>query len=1177
VEDARSARVGPRRGESPADFDWAGLVRYYAAAAASESASETGFRFHREGEGSRFIFYSGADPLFGVRGGGGPEQLAPLGLGQPGYSEPNELNRLLYRTARLGAEKLFYGYPLVITDATEILPVLFATWPVVAGDVQVNPALLPADPDRRRMIWRKLKALQRDLAEGSEPAPGKAQAFGAALKQLVEALGLRPAESLLPGNPSDLNLANLSHAASTYAAAPVSPVSSAASVSSPSPASPGVYNRSILFRGKSPRLPLWLWEDWQHLLERPAALGEVLGGNQGQDQGEGSGAREASGEEMARGCARCRLLFSPLSPAERQRLEQALSVASGRSGWDYVDVPAGDQLVESAFNLILNGWYAGMRVLVLVPDEAEARQIHERVASITSLPTVAIWGSAAQRQQTRADLHWVLRRRRHRALPPNETRVQTAEVQLESAWLELRRQEEMVEHAAEAGERLAALGKELDEAAAGIPSSLLALVEREARRANGGPVQAPGSAASGFDGLGKEVEGFMLEAERVAAGRWHWSERLWPWQRRRRALARLEVQVRSLLHGAGLNSGDWFAAPLPGDAEGMLKSLRLLRAALNYADLLGRYKQLEQQAGAGAWDAPEGLPSRLAERWAALATAAGTAARARRDWELDSLPEQAVDQLELLLQLQAELAVAAPGSPAEQELEWAFGDSFVAALEALPVWIVPLAGASEPLPQRPALFDLLVVVGAERIPLAAMLPFAARATSVVMVGDARSEAEALGEWTFERWGSKSEKQELASTCGLRGLDYVLRGWPVASLRWLRQKRVGAAAGSAATGPGRYLRYRSFPLGQLLSRLYFGESLMPAGPPAGGFTARTGISALRWDVTRGEMGSPDSGSAFNLDEAEAVVGLLGKWLDALHRQAMESAELKPLTIAVVTLFGRQRELLLHKLAALLPDGYEELAEVSVLRVDELAGRRFDVVLASTVLAGEYPAAHQAYLAQHPEFVYALLAAARLSLTVVGDPTAIRTLGGVWSELVDALVKVNAPDSVNGIASVNAVGRPSAGPGRHPGRQPEGQKAGAAAAATAAAVASASVEAAVTVLAAGAGMPMTDVGSGAGVDVTARVAAAATDQGQDQNRGKVHDQDKDTGKGQVAVPAEDLPTPNSFTVKGPYPPGSQGVNLVYQELFLMQNGWRGQRLICTITDYLPQIVWRTAIRR
>ncbi|MGE5482232.1 MAG: AAA domain-containing protein, partial [Bacteroidota bacterium] len=713
---------------------------------------------------------------------------------------------------------------------------------------------------------------------------------------------------------------------------------------------------------------------------------------------------------------------------------------------------------------------------------------------------VAIWGSAAQRQQTRADLHWVLRRRRHRALPPNETRVQTAEVQLESAWLELRRQEEMVEYAAQAGERLAALGKELDEAAAGIPSSLLVLVEREARRADGGPVQTPGSATSGFDGLGKDVEGFMLEAERVAAGRWHWSERLWPWQRRRRALARLEVQVRSLLHGAGLNSGDWFAAPLPGDAEGMLKSLRLLRAAVNYADLLGRYKQLEQQAGAGAWDAPEGLPSRLAERWAALATAAGTAARARRDWELDSLPEQAVDQLELLLQLQAELVVAAPGSPAEQELERALGDSFVAALEALPVWIVPLAGASEPLPQRPALFDLLVVVGAERIPLAVTLPFAARATSVVMVGDARSEAEALGEWAFERWGSKSEKQELAATCGLRGRDYVLRGWPVASLRWLRQKRAGAAAGSAATGPGRYLRYRAFPLGQVLSRLYFGESLMPAGRPAGGFAARSGISALRWDVTRGEMGSPDSGSAFNLDEAEAVVGLLGKWLDALHRQAMESAEWKPLTIAVVTLFGRQRELLLHKLAALLPDGYEELAEVSVLRVDELAGRRFDVVLASTVLAGEYPAAHQAYLAQHPEFVYALLAAARLSLTVVGDPTAIRTLGGVWSELVDALVKVNAPDSSNGIASVNARGRLSAGPGRHPGRQPEGQKAGAAAAAT---------------------------------------AAAAVDR--------------------LAAPAEELPAPDSFIAQGPYPPGSRGLALAYQELYLMQNGWHGQRVV------------------
>lgn len=1102
MEGARSALVGDPRRKPAAGLNRTELIRYYAMAAASESASETGFRFHREEEGSRFIFYAGVDPLFGS---GENERgkwrslpvrdwpVHPGEPGGPGDSESGELSRWLKRTARLAAETVYYGYPLVVCAGGEFLPVLFAAWPVSGEELQINPALIPADAQRRRLIWRKLMVLRGVLAEGSEPGPRRVEAFQAALASLVEELELGPGpwpgEGRVPGAlqegalpaavegkaravaqaeaeaassgeaaraaaelkaESELGACTLPRAAARAAAKarPEAQVKADVNAGAGGPA-PAVYDCAILFRGPSPRLPLWLWEDWEYLLERPAVLGELWAEGEGQDSSRAQDRVEEPAmnlDETADGTSQdgeppqpdgasathLPLLLSPFSPAERERMGRVLRMAARRRGWVYLDVPAGDHLQEYLFHLILNGWYAGQRVLVLVPGETEAREIHHRFATITSLPTVAIWGGAVERQRVFADLQWVLRCRRPLAPPPAERFALGCEGQLGAAWQELRQCEEMVQRAAEAGKNLAALEKELKETAAALPSSLLTLAEREVQRA-----------AGEFGALVKEVEGLLLEAERVAAGRWYWWERLWPRRRRHRVLSQLEWQVRSLLHRAGLNSGDWFVAPLSDDAEEMVKRLRLLRAAFKYAELFGRYQQLKLEAGAGEWDSPQALPRLLAASWAKLAQAAREAARARREYELDSLPDAVVDRLELLPRLQAELAAAA-GSMAGQELDRAWNESLAAILPALPVWILPQADALEPLPPLPALFDLLVVGGAEGIPLAAVLPLAARASSVVLVGDARSEAEALGERVYSRTGSPEVHQQLASSCGLLGLDWVLYGWPVSSMRWQRQQQSAEKPHAPAEG---FLRHRAFPLGTLLNRLYFGGNLLPAGPPVGAWGERTGASAFRWEVVRGQLHSPASGSAYNLDEAEAILRLLSGWLEKLGRKAAgEGAAPGVMTVAVVTPFSRQRDLLLHKLAALLPDGYEEIADICVLHLDALSGRCFDVVLASLVLSADSPTVHRAYLARHPEFVYGLLTAARQSLIVVGDPAAVVSLGGIWSELVSAPAATSAPDESF-----------------------------------------------------------------------------------------------------------------SFIVDGPYPPGSRAIELAYQELFLMQNGWRGQRRI------------------
>lgn len=943
--------------EGPGRVTWGGLIRYYAAAAA-RSAADTGFRFLVEEEGSRFLFWSGPDPLFGISGG----EAGPSPAGVAGEMET------LARLAELAGESLCFGFPLVIDGEGRFLPLLWlpvrqsqsrdgkplaGRW--VGGSWEFNLALLGGS--EAPAVWDLVGSVRRTLEPGVEPGPASAAAFAAAVTVLASQIGLEIREPIRPGRWS----APVTRRAERPAA--------------------GVYNQALLFRAFAPDLPLWLWREWERLAERepPRSWARALspGLEAGADRnGDGDGLAEDRATPL-------QLLFHAFTPGEREALAKGLSDAEA-CGSAALHFPQGDGEIEAAFHLLINAWRAGRKVLVVAPTAREIEPLVQLLRAVYPGPFFGWWSDTKGNRATVATIRWMVRSRS--STRPKSTKNSLQEgnrghrEELEKAWQGVRQAEDAVSRATSAGERAVAIRRELDRAA----RSLAPALEELARRIAGGKGDGTGRPAGSWARLAEQVGELVAEGERIAGGRWRWTERLWPWRRTERLTGRLELRLRALLNGAGLNSGDWLLISEPHAPAALLQSLRQVENALRYAELQVQYLQWKEAAGEGPWEAPSSLPHRLDEALAALTGVSTRLVQEQREAEVGAWSAEMVARLELWIRLEAEIRASRPGSAAAAELERVLAELFPGVLEALPVWFFPIREASFPLPDRPDLFDLALILRAERIPLAVALPFACRARSTLVLGDASEEAMRLAEEKQFAPEARALEQDAAATQGLWGLDYLRHAWPVSALRWLKE---GDSLLHIARAP--VLRRPCRRVGQLANRLFHGATLHPVGGPGG---------AVAWVEARGQVIVPETGSAFNLEEAEAVVAAVRERLAATGGQ--------PARVAIVTPFRRQKELLMRKLLAALPslpgdDPGGPLVRV-LLPPEALHGtEEWPTVIFSPVISRGAPEAALCYLEEHPEFLYAAIARAREEFVVVGDPEMVASLGGTWDDLARLL--------------------------------------------------------------------------------------------------------------------------------------------------------------------------------
>ncbi|MBE3582715.1 MAG: hypothetical protein IMX01_01220 [Limnochordaceae bacterium] len=1069
-----------------------------------EAEGQNPFIWRVQDEGGRFSFYSGPDPLLG------------FGESNRGASSPGVVRESEARWQQLGqwaGDQFYYGYPLVVQasgahaffHALHILPMLYfpirpgaAGWAIPSLRPRLNPMLWPTETEARIPLLRLLGILRRLLEGGLEPSPAMAVRTGRAIAAIAQQLGFQVAEPLdvfAWGQGLDLRLSSLQSRQEE-------------AVSSTQPAQ--VYNRAALFR--LPRgawvIPDWLVLSWRDLASKgptpfPAGLRDWSQTNREPESAGGAAGVEAETPTAAGSTSTDEpvplLALDVLPPNERQALSDLLSRSDG-----LVQLPAGEAEQDVSLHLILNAWYRGRRVLVVAPSLQELQFIDHRLNELVDTPFFGVWGESDRTPQTWDKLwRWLRRGAGATSLIP------AARVSLGQAWQEVQQVEQDVQRAAQAGQRYLQALSEVRR-----PSEDVQLPVTLARALH----QAATGKAEAVQRLRTlpEPERFaacQAEAERIERGHWRWNERLWPWRRRQRALARLQAQVHELLAQAGLTPEEWLVPPTPASTlttplsdspSDWVVMLRRLRATLDYGRRAGQVSVWQAQAGGGDWDSPEGMVGKLRRAFDQVVEASREAVLGRRRQELASLGEAERLQLVDFLAAEAELGqeVVAPQADSVQamwqSLRQLEAELFELAQKAVPIWGLAVETCERPLPERTGLFDVVVVVGAERIPLGVALPHLCLGKATCLIAGTSSPGEAV--WA-EAGGTplgclqgsavgpdvvdvhESTDRVLAARFGLIGQDYLHYRWSTSVYEWAVRQ----------SNPVTWVRVKnsSLPLSQLREQLLLGSGGPVVGRPA------SSVPALRWRRVIGQEVRPEQGSAYNLEEAEAVLALVQELQGRLAGesngggvgQAAGEGAAAPSgwRVALVTPFSRQKEVLLRLLLERGTPSAEGLQpeqgssqRIGVFLPHELAGVRADWVIFSPVIQSTQATPAARFLRRHPAFVEQTVKAAVQGLWVVGSPESVSALGGLWAEFVQVLKQLGTK------------WEPAEAADESQGRE----------------------------------LTTGEEPAGTGLEVALDQAAASSE-------------------GSV------------WCERGPYPSGGEGVAAVYRELLLWQAGWQGRR--------------------
>jgi very-short-patch-repair endonuclease len=282
-----------------------------------------------------------------------------------------------------------------------------------------------------------------------------------------------------------------------------------------------------------------------------------------------------------------------------------------------------------------------------------------------------------------------------------------------------------------------------------------------------------------------------------------------------------------------------------------------------------------------------------------------------------------------------------------------------AALQTMNIWSCTLKSLAATFPLRPNLFDYVIFDEASQIDLPSAAPALYRAKRVVVVGDAKQLLH------IAKIHEKTEDD-------LAKLNHIFDSPLYPGLIGYREASLFNSAKRALTEPEQQLKnhYRSSPrIATMFSTIFYGGNLRLRTNKQTIFGAN--LSEVQWLDVRGTSYKHKNGSRFNPDEVERIVERL--------KALIPLAKKEHLSIGVTTAYAMQRE----RIAQALTKAYsmDDLAVVRVLTVHQFQGSEVDILLFSTVLAGDGDSDY--WYTKNEQILNVAVSRAKRALLIFGD--------------------------------------------------------------------------------------------------------------------------------------------------------------------------------------------------
>ncbi len=278
------------------------------------------------------------------------------------------------------------------------------------------------------------------------------------------------------------------------------------------------------------------------------------------------------------------------------------------------------------------------------------------------------------------------------------------------------------------------------------------------------------------------------------------------------------------------------------------------------------------------------------------------------------------------------------------------------------------------MPLKPNLFDLVVIDEASQCAIGQIIPVLFRARRAVIIGDAKQLSHISG------FGWSDDKQKQAAA-GLDEATVVAR-----KLSHLKNSIFDVMEARAGKEHTILLdeHYRSHPqIIEISNRLFYGGRLTILTDPKSLLTF--GPHAVAWRHISGRAARPDSGSAMNGEEAEAVAEEVAA---LVNRKSGAS-------IGVVTPFSAQARYIQNLLERRLSAEDIALASLTVGTAHTFQGDERDVMVFSPVASEGLLPSTLGWLSGTPNLFNVAITRARSYLLVVGNRTFCSQLGGPLS--------------------------------------------------------------------------------------------------------------------------------------------------------------------------------------
>ena len=279
----------------------------------------------------------------------------------------------------------------------------------------------------------------------------------------------------------------------------------------------------------------------------------------------------------------------------------------------------------------------------------------------------------------------------------------------------------------------------------------------------------------------------------------------------------------------------------------------------------------------------------------------------------------------------------------------------------LQCWAVTSLSVKSRVPFTPGVFDYVIIDEASQCDIASIIPLLFRAKHAVIIGDPKQ---------LSHIAQLSKQQDLA----LISKYNVPPAWSYSQM-----SLYGLAEGKVANEDIVQLRDHFRSCAEIIefsNEEFYDGSLRTATRYSGLKPPKGEKPGIRWVDVKGETKRPSSGSAYNQEEAAAVVKELKRLVSAGYTG----------TIGVTTPFRKQADEIKGQLERNEPRLYEELLkkhEFIADTVHKFQGDERDLMIFSTVVTKAAPTSTIGFLSNTGNLFNVAITRARAMLVIVGD--------------------------------------------------------------------------------------------------------------------------------------------------------------------------------------------------